>query len=172
MTTKTLFSTLIATVAATMMCVSSGFADTLDDQEAANKALVEKLFNEGFSGGHLDVVEAIFSPDIAFYDANLPPGIEGIKAIVIKNNSTFDDWHFILHDVLADGDKVMVRWTGTGVHARSFMGEKPTGKQVSLNGLAIYQVRDNRIVSDWVIPDNLQFLMQLGALSQFKMAGE
>ena len=146
-------------------------ADELIDGNAlqANEQLVRRLFNEGFSGGDLKVVEEIFSPDIKLVDPNLPPGIEGIKAIVRKNNDTFKDWSFELHDVLAVEDKVVVRWTGSGIHTKSFMQEAPTNKQVSLNGLSIYQIKDGRIVTDWVIPDNLQFLMQLGVLKPFGM---
>ncbi|MGE0484989.1 MAG: ester cyclase [Gammaproteobacteria bacterium] len=139
-------------------------------QLAANEALVRRLFTEGFSGGNLAVVEEIFSPDIKLVDPNLPPGIEGVKAIVKKNNETFDDWSFTLHDVLAVDDKVVVRWTGSGIHAHSFMNEAPTGKRVELNGLSIYQIADGRIVTDWVIPDNLQFLMQLGVIPPMGMA--
>lgn len=146
-------------------------ADEVTDTSGlqANEELVRRLFNEGFSGGDLKVVEEIFSPHIKLVDPNLPPGIEGIKAIVRKNNSTFENWSFELHDVLAAEDKVVVRWTGSGIHSKSFMQETPTNKQVSLNGLSIYQIKDGRIITDWVIPDNLQFLMQLGVIKPFGM---
>ena len=139
------------------------------DTLKSNEDLVRRLFEEGFSGGDLKVVEEIFSPGIELVDPNLPPGIEGIKAIVRKNNDTFENWSFELHDVLAVEDKVVVRWTGSGIHTKPFMQETPTNKRVSLNGLSIYQIRDGRIITDWVIPDNLQFLMQLGVLKPFSM---
>ena len=160
-----------------LFIISSGvierpvIADDLTAVETpqTNEELVRRLFREGFSGGDLKVVEEIFSPDIELVDPNLPPGIEGIKAIVRKNNETFEDWAFELHDVLAVDDKVVVRWTGSGIHTKSFMQETPTNKRVSLNGLSIYQIRDGRIITDWVIPDNLQFLMQLGVIKPFGM---
>jgi predicted ester cyclase len=140
--------------------------------QQANKALVQRLFYDGFSGGDLEVVESIFSPDIKLVDPNLPPGIEGIKAIVKKNNDTFEGWAFEIHDLIAVNDKVVARWTGSGIHTKSFMRETPTNKRVELNGLSIYQIANGRIVTDWVIPDNLQFLMQLGILSPQRMADE
>lgn len=151
-----------------------GGADTVatPDPESrleANKALVTRLFREGFSGGNLEVVEEIFAPDIQLIDPNLPPGIEGIKAIVRKNNEAFAGWSFTLHDVLAVDDKVVVRWTGSGIHVASFMNEAPTGKRVQLNGLSIYRIAGGRIVTDWVIPDNLQFLVQLGIIPPMGM---
>ena len=140
--------------------------------QRANKALVQRLFYAGFSGGDLEIVESIFSPEITLVDPNLPPGIEGIKAIVKKNNETFEGWSFALHDVLAVDDKVVVRWTGSGIHARSFMNETPTNRRVELNGMSIYQIANGRIITDWVIPDNLQFLMQLGILPPLEMVDE
>ena len=137
--------------------------------QEANKSLVLRLFNEGFSGGDITVVEEIFSPDIKLVDPNLPPGIEGIKAIVRKNNATFEGWSFVIHDLMAVEDKVIARWTGSGKHIRSFMDESPTNKLVELNGISIYQIANGRIVTDWVIPDNLQFLMQLGILPPLGM---
>ena len=134
-----------------------------------NVSIVRRLFLEGFSGGNLDVIDDVMSPDIDLRDPNLPPGIEGVKAIVKKNNDAFENWHFTLHDVLAVDDKVVVRWTGSGIHANSFMGETPTGKAVQLNGIGIYQVVDDKIVTDWVVPDNINFLTQLGVIPPMAM---
>jgi predicted ester cyclase len=134
------------------------------EQLEANKALVRRLLLDGFSGGHIDVIEDVMSPDIELHDDNLPPGIEGVKAIVRKNNAAFDDWSFAIHDELAADNKVAVRWTATGIHANAFMGEEPTGKEVCLKGIAIFEIARGKIVSDWVVPDNLQFLIQLGVI--------
>jgi len=166
---------LIMTLATGVLVSAAGPESglTVDERQLeANKALVRRLFDEGFSGGDLAVVEEIFSPDIKLVDPNLPSGIEGIKAIVRKNNEAFDGWSFVLNDVLAATDKVVVRWTGAGIHSNSFMNETPTGKRVELNGLSIYQIKNGRIVTDWVIPDNLQFLIQLGILPPLGMTDD
>ena len=143
-----------------------------DRQAEKNIALVRRLFLEGFSGGHLDVVEEVMSPDIKLEDPNLPPGIEGVKAIVRKNNDSFKDWQFTMHDTLAVDDKVAVRWSASGIHVNSFMGEAPTNKEVTLSGIGIYQIADNKIVTDWVVPDNINFLMQLGIIDPMGMTDE
>ena len=136
---------------------------------ADHVSLVEKLFYEGFSGGNMKVLDEVFSEDILFVDPMFPEGLEGIKALVKKNNDSFDDWHFTMHLVLCDDDKVTVRWSGKGRHVNSFMGESPTGNQVELNGISIYQIESNKIVADWVVPDNLGFLMQIGVLAPTDM---
>ena len=127
--------------------------------------LVKRLFFDGFSGGHLEVVEEVFSPDTEFNAPGAPPGIEGIKAMVKKNNSAMSDWQFHIDDMISDGDKTAVRWHATGNHTGSFMGEEPTGKAVILNGLVIYQIENNRIVRNWLMGDNLGFLNQLGLVA-------
>ena len=58
-------------------------------------------------------------------DSGVPEGLEGIKAIVQKNNDSFTGWQFTMHDALCDGGKVTVRWSASGKHVNSFMGEQP-----------------------------------------------
>ena len=131
--------------------------------------LIEKLFYKGFSGGNMSVLDEVFSTDILFVDPMFPEGLEGIKALVKKNNDTFDDWHFKIHLLLCDDDKATVRWSGQGKHVGSFMGEEPTGRNIELTGISIYQVKENKIIADWVVPDNLGFLMQIGVLAPTDM---
>ena len=139
---------------------------------AANKALVEKLFYRGFSGGNMEVLDEVFAEDIHFEYPGVPAGLEGIKAIVQKNNASFEGWRFEMHDTLCDGDKVTVRWSASGKHVNSFMGEEPTNKEVELSGISIYRIENNRITGDWVTPDNLGLLTQIGAVAPVDIASE
>ncbi len=147
-------------------------ADPASGCSSANKPLVEKLFNQGFSGGNLSILDEVMSKDIHFDDPMFPQGLEGIKALVKKNNDSFEGWHFKLHELLCDGDKVTVRWSGHGEHVASFMGEAVTHNGVELNGISIYQIKNGKIIADWVVPDNLGFLMQIGVLEPVDMTRE
>ena len=129
-----------------------------------NKQLVSRLILECFSGGNLHIIGEIVSQEFQFHYPNMPSGLEGLKAIVKKNNDTFEDWSFKLHQMFADGDRVVAQWSATGTHANSFLGEPPTGKKVKLKGISIYQIKEGKIYKDWVEPDNLDFLTQLGIL--------
>ncbi len=130
----------------------------------AYTALMNKLFFEGFSGGNMDVIEEVFHPDFELNHPSLPPGIEGVKTIVKMNNDAFDGWHFTVHDLICDDDKVVARYTGSGVHANPFMGETPTNKEVNLDGISIFIIKDNMIIKDWYMPNDLGFLTQLGVI--------
>ena len=135
----------------------------------ANTALVEKLFYQGFSGAKMKVLDEVLSKDIHFVDPMFPNGLDGIKALVKKNNESFEGWHFKIHDKICDADKVTVRWSGHGKHVASFMGEKPTKNDIELKGISIYQIKGQKIIADWVVPDNLGFLMQIGVLKPTDM---
>lgn len=140
------------------------------DLQEQNKEVVRKLFMDCFSGGNLEVLDEIISPEFELEYPNLPPGIEGLKAIVKKNNECFEGWQFTMHDVLAVDDKVVVRWSASGIHVKSFLGESPTKKKVQLKGIAIYLLKNGMILKDWVEPDNLGFLTQLGVLAPIDFA--
>ena len=130
-----------------------------------NLPLIEKLFYQGFSGGNLDIIDEVFHEDIHFVDPMFPSGVAGIKALVKKNNDAMSDWKFQIDDVVAQGEKTCVRWTARGVHTGSFMGEEPTGNKVEHRGIVIYEIRNDKIVADWLMSDNLGFLSQLGVLN-------
>jgi len=130
----------------------------------SQRRLVQRLFNDGFSGADMAVLDEVLSPDFEFNDPNFPPGIAGLKALVAKNNRSFAGWHFELHDQLCDGDRITVRWSGHGRHVAPFMGKTPTHKGVELKGVSLYRVENGRIAADWVMPDNLGFLTQLGVI--------
>jgi len=164
------FSLLIGSLLTTALHATQAVSECPDN---ANRALIEKLFYQGFSGGVISVLEEVFDENIEFHDPAFPPGIEGIKQLVAKNNQSFENWHFTIHEMLCDGsDRVVVRWNGNGIHVRSWMGEPPTGNTVDLNGISIYQIEGNKVTADWVVPDNLGFLMQIGVLAPMDLTKE
>ena len=125
---------------------------------------------ECFSGAHFELFDEFISPDFEFQYPNVPAGVEGLKAIVKKNNETFQDWQPKVHDLLAADDKVVARWSCTGIHGKSFLQETPTGKKVELKGISIFVLKDGKVCKDWAESDNLGFLTQLGALPQTDFA--
>lgn len=65
---------------------------------------------------------------------NPPPGItgdfQGVKQAISIDRTGFPDLHFEIEDQLAEGDKVVSRWTITGTHRGEWVGIPPTGKQM------------------------------------------
>ena len=67
-------------------------------------------------------------------------------------------------DVLAEGDRVAVRWTGSGTHTGEIMGVPPSGVRVSATGIFVFHIKDGKIVEYWENWDTLGFLQQIGAI--------
>lgn len=74
----------------------------------------------------------------------------------------FPDYHQTIHDWIAEGDKVMARWTTRGTHLGVYNGIAPTGKVVLEHGIDIFQVADGQIAAHWVELDLLGILRQMG----------
>lgn len=74
--------------------------------------------------------------------------------------------HFTIDDVIADGDKVVVRWTNAGTHVGEFAGIPATGGTFSIAGIDIYRVEGDLLAEHWHVVDQLAMLGQLGLLPQ------
>jgi steroid delta-isomerase-like uncharacterized protein len=134
----------------------------------ANKAIFRRYFEEVLNAGNLEVVDELIART---YVSHYPTGYDfgggpkGVKQIVTAVRAGFPDVHFTVEDVLAEGDKVVGRWTFRGTHQGDFMGILPTGRKVSVMGIAIYRIARGKIIEAWVAWDSLGLMQQLGALS-------
>jgi steroid delta-isomerase-like uncharacterized protein len=72
--------------------------------------------------------------------------------------------HFTVHDVIAEGDKVVVRWTNAGTHVGEFAGIPATGRAFEIAGIDTYRVSGGSICEHWHVIDQLTMLTQLGIL--------
>lgn len=69
-----------------------------------------------------------------------------------------------MEDLVAEGDRVAVRWTWKGTHKGTFGGFLPSQKQLANDGMAIYQVKDSEVVRAWTQTDRLGFLQEIGVM--------
>jgi predicted ester cyclase len=79
--------------------------------------------------------------------------------------TAFPDLHFTLEDRIAEGDKVVSRWTFHGTHKGELQGMPPSGKQVTMTGISIDRLAWGKVVESWDNPDQLGLLQQIGALA-------
>jgi predicted ester cyclase len=79
--------------------------------------------------------------------------------------SIYSDVTFTMEDQIADGDKVVIRWTFRGKHVGEYMGAKPTGKEVTATGMNLFRLADGKIAEVWVASDDLGELQQLGVIT-------
>ncbi len=116
----------------------------------ANKALMRRLFEEGFHSGKLAVVDEIFHPN--FVDRSTPeqpPGTEGVKDYISMVRTGFPDISITIEDLVAEEESVVVRTTWRGTHLGEYEGIAPTGKQVTRSMIQIFHVKDGKLLEEW-----------------------
>ena len=75
------------------------------------------------------------------------------------------DLHLVIEDMIAEGDKVVLRFTWSFTHTVPFFGTAPTGKYISWTGISINRVADGKIAEEWSNVDNLSLQRQLGKIA-------
>ncbi|MBV9279943.1 MAG: ester cyclase [Chloroflexi bacterium] len=132
-----------------------------------NKALIRRLFEEVFNQGRDDVVDEIIAPNyVARFPGRPDPlrGPDGVKQNQRVFRTAFPDIHETVEEMITQGDRLAVRWTGSGTQHGPLMGIPPTGKQVTVTGISIFRIADGKVVEGWISMDLLAVLQQLGAM--------
>jgi len=132
-----------------------------------NKALVRRFFEEVLNEKRLDRADELVAPDYLDHAA-LPgqgPGLEGAKqqrwAMYF---AAIPDLHSTIDDLVAEGDKVVVRYTGEGTQQGELLGIPPTGKRFRFSGICIIRLAEGKIAENWEQDDLLGLMQQLGVL--------
>ena len=129
-----------------------------------NKALARRWSEEVWGKGNLATIDELFATNFVFNYA--PPGVspdrESYQQTVTNMCAPFADIRGTIEDMVAEGDKVVVRWTWRGIHKGEYMGVAPTGKQATITGINILRIVGGKIVEDWTEEDMLGLMQQLG----------
>jgi steroid delta-isomerase-like uncharacterized protein len=128
-----------------------------------NKAIARKVFEDVQSQKNLALVDELVTGD---YVGHTPltdiHGPEGAKQFEEMLNEAFPDYQVTVEDQIAEGDKVVTRWTCRGTHQGQFQGMPPTGKQMTMTGITIFRIANGKLIEGWMNPDLLGMLQQLG----------
>jgi predicted ester cyclase len=119
-----------------------------------NKAIVRRFLEE-LARGNLDVIDELLSPD--FVDRSLMPGQgptrEDFKRTIAEINEAFSTTSFTIEEQLAEGDKVVTKYTESHVGRGEFAGLPPTGREDTNEGIYIHRIRGGKITEEWSIVD-------------------
>lgn len=131
-----------------------------------NKALYRRWFEEVVTGGNLELADDLLATDYVLHFPGVPEPVddEGHKQLVMMFRNAFPDWQESVDDVIAEGDRVVIRVTGSGTHEGEFQGMPPTGNRVTATGIGIGRIENGRIAEAWAAYDALGLMQQLGAL--------
>ena len=131
-----------------------------------NKALARRYF-EAENNGNLAAMDELIAADVVVHGGlfpELPSGPAGIKEIHTTLRTAFPDISVTVEDMIAEGDKVVTRWTIRGTHKGELMGIAPTGKQITEEGIEIFRIAGGKIVEIRLIHDRLGLMQQLGVI--------
>lgn len=129
-----------------------------------NKQLVARVIEEVFNAHDLDAIERYYAEDYLDHNPQVPPGRTGYRAFFAPLLAAFPDWRGTVHDLIAEGDKVVARTAWQGTHQGDLLGIPATGRQVDYTAIDIFRIADGRIAEHWDQVDNLTMLQQLGLL--------
>jgi len=129
-----------------------------------NKAMARRFYEEVINRKKLDTMDELCDPEIVDHNA-LPgqrPGREGLKDSFGQFLSGFPDLRATVHELIAEGDFIVARFTLEGTHTAQLMGAAPTGRKVAFRGIDMVRIRNGRAVEVWHEGNDLEILMQLG----------
>jgi steroid delta-isomerase-like uncharacterized protein len=129
-----------------------------------HKDLALRLY-DALNRGDADAVAELVTPDYAEHDP-LPGQGTGREGVVDRFSMIVTALapRFTVHDVIAEDDKVVVRWTNNGTHVGQFAGIPATGRAFEMGGIDVYRVQDGLLAEHWHQIDQLSMLGQLGLL--------
>jgi predicted ester cyclase len=132
-----------------------------------NRGAVRRFFDELLNEQKLDRVEDYVTPDWAYHDPSTSPlhGLAGAQQLVrTVVEGGFPDMKFKIEDIVAEGDRVAVRYLFTGTH-------QATGKKVTAPGCGIFRIQDGRVAETWAVFDVMTVQKQLGMIPEAERAG-
>lgn len=71
---------------------------------------------------------------------------------------------YSIDDLIAEGDKVMARWSASGTQSGMLLDIPPTGRQARWTGMYIFRLDSGKIFERWENFDALGVLQQLGTM--------
>lgn len=134
---------------------------------ADNKAVVMRWQNLWRSTQtDLSDLEEFIAADFVSHSMppGIAPGIAGVRQWVTIFHNAFPDADGGVDQVVVEGNRVAVRFIGTGTHQGDLFGIPPTGKVIKTTGINIFRLEDGKIVEHWNNADDLGVLQQLGVI--------
>ncbi len=128
-----------------------------------NKAIVRR-YVEAHAANDQAALKEVLAPDPVAHRASSTDSLnrEALLQGISMFSAAFSDRQFTMEDQIAEGDKVMTRYTWRGTHSGDFQGLPPTGKQVAISAFFVQRIQEGKIVEFWHLFDQLALMQQLG----------
>ena len=141
-----------------------------------NKTVSRRFFEEVFGKGKLNVLDEIIAKDHVNSGPGslpgLPTGPEGAKQLITVYRNAFPDVRFTIDEQIAEGDKVVTRWTGHGTNNGELLGMPATGKSSTVSGISVDRLANGKIAESWGVFDQFGMMQQLGVIPTPELAAK
>lgn len=117
----------------------------------ANKALIRRIFEEVIPAGDPAAMRDLVAPDFLDHDPlpGQPAGAEGAEYVVSTMHTAHPDLQFTIDDLVAEADRVAIRWTLRGTNTGPMLGRPPSGQPVELAAIVIFRIAEGRLAERW-----------------------
>lgn len=133
-----------------------------------NEELVRTACHVIWTEGDLSRVHEFYADDFRAHASPVGPGwgagAAGVEELARGLRAAFPDYNETIEDLIADGDKVVVRLTVRGTHLGPLPNVPATGKPVEIADISILRIEGGKIAEQWAGTDNLATLVQLGVV--------
>ena len=135
---------------------------------AANKAGCQRFYDMALNQGDLATVDSLVAPNMVEH-MQMGPGypteaIPALKKFITDWHAAFPDLKFTIERMVAEGNDVAIHCVMTGTNTGSFMGMKPTGKAVTVEGFDLVHIENGMVTEHWGVTDERSMMMQLGMM--------
>jgi predicted ester cyclase len=117
----------------------------------SNKNLIRRLFEEVIPAGKPEAMRELVALNFLDHDPlpGQPPGLEGAEYVVSTMHGAHPDLRFTIDDLVAERDRVTIRWTLRGTNTGPLFGRPPSGQPVELAAIVIFRIADGKISERW-----------------------
>jgi steroid delta-isomerase-like uncharacterized protein len=132
----------------------------------SNEVTMRRYIEEVVNNGNLSLLDEIIHPDYVFRSpAQELHGLDNLRSLFSTYRSAFPDLHVEIEELVAGGDKAVIRFNLSGTHEGDLMGIEATGKPVKINGMTLSRFDNGRVIDEWELLDQFDLYQQLGLVS-------
>lgn len=132
-----------------------------------NVTLTRRLFDEVYNKCNISALDTLVSPNVKLYDpaqTHKNTGLSSLKEIETSYMKAFPNKKMKIEDIFAAEDRVVVRWSCTGVQKGPLHDIAPSNKPFNISGISIYKFANGKIAEIYQNWDRLALLEQIGEI--------